>query len=55
MRVVIDTNVLVSGLLFGGFPREILELAQAGSITLCVTKTAVDELNTVLKYPKFEA
>ena len=26
MRIVIDTNVLISGVFFGGFPREFLML-----------------------------
>lgn len=54
MRVIVDTNVLVSGLLFGGPPREILELVQTDTITLCMTETAILELNRVLTYPKLE-
>ena len=54
MRVVVDTNVLVSGLLFGSLPREIVEIAQAGAITVCVTESTVEELLRVSLYPKFE-
>jgi uncharacterized protein len=32
MKVVIDVNVWVSGLLWGGIPAQILQLAQRGTI-----------------------
>ncbi len=31
-RVVIDTNVLVSGLLFGGIPEKLVRLLKAGRV-----------------------
>lgn len=38
MRVVIDTNVVISGTFFGGKPREILEAVVDGRIaSLCHT------------------
>jgi len=33
MRVVIDTNAIVSALVFGGVPRQVLELAETGRCT----------------------
>lgn len=54
MRVVVDTNVLVSGLLFGGLPREIVDHAQTRVVTLCFTENTLEELLRVLLYPKFE-
>lgn len=54
MRVIVDTSVLVSGLLFGGLPRGIVDKAQIGAITLCLTKSTIEELLRVLTYPKFE-
>ncbi len=30
MRIVIDTNVLISGVCFGGFPRKILSAVVGG-------------------------
>lgn len=54
MRVVVDTNVLVSGLLFGGLPREIVDKARADVVTLCFTESTFEELLRVLLYPKFE-
>ncbi len=35
MRIVVDTNVLISGVFFGGFPRKILSSIVNGKITAC--------------------
>ncbi len=53
MRVVVDTNVLVAGALWFGPPHRIIELAEAGEITLCATIPMLDELHGVLKRRKF--
>lgn len=34
MRIVLDTNVIVSGLVFGGLPRQVLDLAAEGKCAL---------------------
>ena len=52
--VVIDTNVLVSGLLFGGRPGEFVELWKNRPIQPYISRAMVDELVRVLAYPKFE-
>lgn len=54
LKVVIDTNVAVSGLLWGGVPNEILKLARDGFIEVCTTKTIIEEFIKVLGYPKFQ-
>jgi putative PIN family toxin of toxin-antitoxin system len=54
LRVVIDTNVVISGLLWGGLPNGILKLARDGIIEVCSTKTICEELAKVLEYPRFE-
>lgn len=54
MRVVVDTNVIVSGLLFGGVPRLILKFARNRDVTLCFTESTIAELRRTLTYPKFE-
>ena len=51
---VIDTNVLVSVLLFGGKPGEIVELWKNRRIQPYISKARVDELVRVLAYPKFQ-
>ena len=53
MRVVLDTNTIVSGLFWGGYPRRVLELARSGQITLLTASALLDELLDVLSRPKF--
>ena len=48
MRVVIDTNVVISGTFFGGKPREILEAAVDGRIVAFATPEIVDEYQEVV-------
>ena len=52
-RVVLDTNVLISGLLFKGKPSRIVELWQKGKIVPIISKETFEELRIVLEYPKF--
>ena len=53
MRVLLDTNVLVSAILFGGVPRQLLEAALAGELDLVTSQPLLAELETVLTR-KFE-
>lgn len=55
MLIVADTNVLISGLLWTGPAHRLIELAEAGSITLCATMETIEELRGVLSRPKFAA
>ena len=48
-RVVLDTNIYISGLIFGGVPAEILAAAVAGSFILCVSDAIRDEVVSTLK------
>jgi uncharacterized protein len=48
MRVVVDTNILVSSF-FGGNPRKIIDLWKSGNITLCLTGAIIDEYVEVLQ------
>jgi putative PIN family toxin of toxin-antitoxin system len=52
MRVTPDTNVVVSALLWQGRPRQILDAARAGRITLFTTPVLLAELQDVLARPK---
>jgi putative PIN family toxin of toxin-antitoxin system len=45
----LDTNVWISGLIFGGTPGQILSLALFGSLTVCISAPLVDELRRMLK------
>jgi putative PIN family toxin of toxin-antitoxin system len=54
LRIVLDTNVLVSGLLSPfGPPGEIVRLASNGYITLCVDARISAEYRDVLARPRF--
>jgi putative PIN family toxin of toxin-antitoxin system len=52
-RVVIDTNVLVSALLFGGDPGELITLWKENNIQPLSSKEIMEEYLRVLAYPKF--
>jgi putative PIN family toxin of toxin-antitoxin system len=53
-RVVLDTNVFVSGLLFGGKPGQILSQAREESLRLLLSAEILEEYIKVLSYPKFD-
>jgi putative PIN family toxin of toxin-antitoxin system len=48
-RVVLDTNVYISALLFGGLPGDLLELAFLRAFTLIVSPDLLDELEEKLR------
>lgn len=47
-RVVIDTNVWLSGLVFGGKPAEIIDLFEKGGFHLIVSEELLSELRRIL-------
>ena len=53
LRVVIDTSVMISALLWRGLPHNLIELAEADLIKLCATREMLIELQEVLQRPKF--
>lgn len=53
MNIVCDTNVLVSGVLFGGHAREILRLASRGVVFNFISPDMLREAENVLRRPKF--
>jgi hypothetical protein len=53
IRVVLDTNVLVSALLFKTTLSKVIDLWQSGAIIPVISKDTFQELQTVLAYPKF--
>ena len=52
--VVIDTNVVISALLFGGKPGRLIELWQTGRIQPFCCKEIIEEILRVLAYPRFK-
>ncbi len=55
MRAVIDTNVLVSGLLWHGAPHGLLEQVRAGTLGLVSSPALLAELELVIGRAKFAA
>jgi putative PIN family toxin of toxin-antitoxin system len=54
MKVVLDTNIIVSGLLSPfGAAGEIMRMVSSGDLRLCFDARILDEYKTVLKRPKF--
>ncbi len=53
MRVVADTNIIVSGLLWRGLPRRVLDAARDDIIELFTCVVLLDELDDVLNRDKF--
>jgi putative PIN family toxin of toxin-antitoxin system len=53
VRVVLDTNALVSALLFSGVSSKLVSLWQNGLIAPLLSREILDEYLRVLSYPKF--
>jgi putative PIN family toxin of toxin-antitoxin system len=52
-RVVVDSNVVVSALLFGGISGKLIPLWKGGRMQPLCSKEIIDEYVRVLAYPKF--
>ena len=55
MKVVVDTNVAVSGLLWEGPPNDILKWARDGVLVLVACQETVKELARILQHKKFQS
>ncbi len=53
MRIVCDTNVLVSAVVYGGRPREVLETLITGRTRGFLSPALAQEFREVLRRPKF--
>ena len=53
MRVVADTNVAVSGLLWGGPPNQIFRWAREGLLTILACEETTSEYHRVIQHEKF--
>ena len=53
MKIIIDTNVTISGLLWGGAPNHILKLCRNGVVHILECDETLDEVKSVLRYPRF--
>jgi uncharacterized protein len=55
MRVVVDVNIWISALLWGGVPDKVVILAQEQTITIFASDALFLELETTLRRPKFQS
>lgn len=53
MRLVLDTNVVVSGLLWNGTPAQLIDAAHSDRVELCTSRTLLAELTRILRRAKF--
>jgi len=53
VRVIIDTNVLIAGLLWRGPPHALMEHARIGTLTAVSSANLIAELKDVLGRTKF--
>lgn len=54
MRIVIDTNIWVSGLLWKGDAWRLLNLVEAGKLDVCIAHAMLLELEEVLGYERLQ-
>lgn len=54
IRAVLDTNVVISALLFSGPPSQLVSAWQSSRLRPVVSASILDEYIRVLAYPKFE-
>jgi putative PIN family toxin of toxin-antitoxin system len=54
MRIVADTNIVVSGFLFGGVPLRVLDAGRSGIVELCTSQILLDEFADVIERPRFD-
>ena len=53
MKVVLDTNVLISAFIYGGAPLRLVELGEAGVVEIVTSEGALSELEAVVSREKF--
>ncbi len=53
VKVVLDSNIYISGIIFGGNPRKIIDLIIEGKIRLCISSDILIEIKEVLERDKF--
>ena len=55
IRIVIDTNVFISAIVFGGKPRQVINLVADDSVTFIMAEAIITELRRIIvsKFPGF--
>lgn len=49
MRIVLDTNIVISAVFFGGYPRRIIEAVADKKFTACATMEIIDEYEEIVQ------
>lgn len=52
LKVVLDANVWISALLWGGKPAEIVKAAEKGRVVIFLSEEIAEEISQVLTYPR---
>ena len=48
MRIIVDTNILISGIFFGGKPRELLQMCFSGKLQMvCTEEIFIEYMKTI--------
>ncbi|MEZ2276879.1 MAG: putative toxin-antitoxin system toxin component, PIN family [Microcoleus sp.] len=55
MKIVVDTNIFVSGWLWGGIPARLFRLARTHQLIICASEPILTELETTLNKQKLQA
>lgn len=55
MKIVVDTNTVISAYLWLGVPAQVLELHACGWVDICTCEEQIAELYDVLMRPKFRS
>lgn len=55
MKVVLDTNIFLSGWLWGGLPDSVLKLGEEHLIDVCASEVLLNELQATLSRDKFRS
>ena len=53
MRIVVDTNITISGLLFGGLPLKVIRMALARQFVWVTSPPLMTEAERVIRLDKF--
>ena len=49
MKIVVDTNVMISGIFFGGFPQKVLKSIVSNENTACATTEIIDDNEEIVE------
>lgn len=55
MRIVLDTNVVISGFLWEGRPAEVMRRVEAGEVEMYLSAEILEEIEKVLEKDKLKA